>query len=179
MYPSRKPNRLPHYDYTRNGAYFVTICTKDRQPCLWDASYKNCNPDTTQGFAEDGSPVPQGNVLSRIGTIVLQKIAEVSVHFPSVTVDRFAIMPDHVHLLLFLHRNPGTGNPSPTMGNVVGWLKYQTTKNVNAENGTAVAGLWQRSYYDHVIRDHQDYMEKMQYIDNNLIRRMNHIPKGM
>ncbi len=171
-HPSRKPNRLPGYDYTQNGAYSVTICTKDRSPILWNASHFPRN-------VGDGSPVPQESFLSWIGAIVRQQITEIPVHYPSVTVDRYVILPDHIHLILFLHRDFGTGNPSPTVGNVVGWLKYQTTKTVNAKCGTVGVKMWQRSFYDHVIRDERDYIETMQYIDNNLIRQVHHIPKGM
>ena len=63
----------------------------------------------------------------------------------------------------------GTGNPSPTIGNVVGWLKYRTTKTINQECGVPGAKFWQRSYYDHVIRNEQDYIETIRYIENNPI----------
>ena len=158
-WPTRKPNRLSRFDYTQNGAYFITVCTQDRKPILWDVG--------------DGFPVPpspQNVPLSRMGKIVRRQIGEISEHFPSVTVDRFVIMPDHIHLILFLHRDFGTGNPSPTMGNVVGWLKYQTTKAINGENATTGSRFWQRSFYDHVIRTEQDYVETAQYIANNPAR---------
>lgn len=87
---NRKLNRLENYDYTQNGAYFVTICTRDRKPVL--------------------------------GTIV---------------------------------------------GDVVGWYKYQVTKQVNLLRNMPGEKLFQRSYYDHVIRNQQDYDEIWQYIENN------------
>jgi len=52
----------------------------------------------------------------------------------------------------------------------VGWFKYQTTKAINAQRQTASEKVWQRSYYDHVIRNEHDYMEILQYIENNPIR---------
>ena len=77
-------------------------------------------------------------------------------------------MPDHIHLILMLNQDMvGTGDPSPTIGVVIGWLKYQTTKLCNQAQGTQGRKLWQRSYYDHVIRNIQDYQECWQYIDNN------------
>lgn len=88
----------------------------------------------------------------------------------SVRVDRYAIMPDHVHLLLMIDRPLGTGNPSPTLGNVIGWYKYQVTKQVNALFNTQGERLFQRSYYDHVIRNQLDYDEVWQYIENNPIK---------
>lgn len=74
-------------------------------------------------------------------------------------------MPDHIHILLRI--NDGTGNPSPTLGNVIGWYKYQVTKQVNAQFNITGERLFQRSYYDHGIRKQQDYNEVWEYIENN------------
>ena len=142
---NRKLNRLEYYDYSQNGAYFVTICTQDRKPVL----------GTIVG---DGFPVP-----NQIGEIAEEYIRRISEKYSEVTVDRYVIMPDHIHILL---RSDGTGNPSPTMGNVVGWYKYQVTKQVNLLRNMPGEKLFQRSYYDHVIRNQQDYDEIWQYIEN-------------
>ena len=142
---NRKLNRLEYYDYSQNGAYFVTICTQDRKPVL----------GTIVG---DGFPVP-----NQIGEIAEEYIRRISEKYSEVTVDRYVIMPDHIHILL---RIDGSGNPSPTMGNVVGWYKYQVTKQVNLLRNMPGEKLFQRSYYDHVIRNQQDYDEIWQYIEN-------------
>ena len=142
---NRKLNRLEYYDYSQNGAYFVTICTQDRKPVL----------GTIVG---DGFPGP-----NQIGEIAEEYIRRISEKYSEVTVDRYVIMPDHIHILL---RIDGTGNPSPTMGNVVGWYKYQVTKQVNLLRNMPGEKLFQRSYYDHVIRNQQDYDEIWQYIEN-------------
>ena len=76
-------------------------------------------------------------------------------------------MPDHIHLLLRIDQDSETGNPSPTLGNVVGWYKYQVTKQVNLQFGQQGEKIFQRSYYDHVIRNQRDYEEIWQYIENN------------
>ena len=143
---NRKLNRLEYYDYSQNGAYFVTICTQDRKPVL----------GTIVG---DGFPVP-----NPIGENAEEYSRRISEKYSEVTVDRYVIMPDHIHILL---RIDGTGNPSPTMGNVVGWYKYQVTKQVNLLRNMPGEKLFQRSYYDHVIRNQQDYDEIWQYIENN------------
>ena len=92
---SRKQNRLENYDYSQNGAYFVTICTQDRKPVLG-------------AIVGDGFPVPKP-----IGEIAEEYIRRISEKYPDVTVDQYVIMPDHIHILL---RIDGTGNPSPTNG---------------------------------------------------------------
>lgn len=145
----RKQNRLGYYDYSQNGAYFVTICTHERRKLLSD-------------IVGDGSPVPKS-----IGSLAEDLIHQISIKYPGVCVDKYVIMPDHIHLLLRLDRSTGTGNPSPTLGTVIGWYKYQLTKQANLLSGTQGARILQRSYYDHVIRNQNDYDEVWQYIENN------------
>lgn len=91
----RKRNRLCNYDYGQNGAYFITICTKDRKQIL-------------SKIVGDGFPIP--NLPGRIAE---EMIEQVMIRYPSVSVDKYVIMPDHIHLLL---RIEGTGNPSPYVG---------------------------------------------------------------
>ena len=148
-YQERKINRLPEYDYSTNGAYFVTLCTQNRQKIL-------------SSIVGDGFPVPKS-----YGLIAEEFVAQIPVKYPSVTVDKHVIMPDHIHLLLRFDWGFGTGDPSPTLGTVVGWYKYQVTKHINLQSGSGGERIFQRSYYDHVIRNRQDYEEIWQYIDHN------------
>ena len=143
----RKPNRLCKYDYSQNGAYFITICTQDRRKILSE-------------IVGDGFPVPKP-----IGLLAEKLIYQIPDKYPNVRVEKYIIMPDHIHMLLCIDR--GTGDPSPTLGNVVGWYKYSLTKAANLQVGTQGERVLQRSYYDHVIRNQQDYDEVWQYIENN------------
>ena len=147
-FSKRKINRLKSWNYSNNGGYFITICTDKRKHIL----SKIC--------VGDGFPVPQ---LTKTGQIVDDYIKNINLKYSCVTVSEYVVMPNHVHLLLFIDNN-GTGNPSPTVGNIIGWFKYNTTKSVNEEYKSAGNKLWQRSYYDHIIRDEKDYMEKRNYI---------------
>ena len=97
-----------------------------------------------------------------IAETYIRKIPE---KYPFVSIDRYVIMPDHIHMLLRF--DLGTGNPSPTVGNVIGWYKYQVTKQANLQLDTSGEKLFQRTYYDHVIRNKKDYNEIRQYIKNN------------
>ena len=151
-HPERKANRLIEYDYSTGGAYFVTICTQDRKKIL----------STIVG---GGSPVPQF-----CGIVAEKYIAQISEKYPLVTVDKYVIMPDHIHLLLRFNWDLGTGNPSPTLGNVIGWYKYQVTKQINLQTKTESAKIFQRSYYDHVIRNQEDYNMAAKYIEENPLR---------
>jgi len=146
--PTRKKNRLEQFDYGQNGTYFFTICTKDRKPMLCD-------------IVGDGSPVPKP-----IGEIALDVTKLIPEKHPCVTVDHFVIMPNHIHLLLSI-KNNGTGNPSPTVGTVIGWYKYSISKQANQALGTVGTAIFQRSYHDHIVRNKQDYAEIWKYIENN------------
>ncbi len=145
--PERKANRLCEFDYSTNGAYFITICTQNRKKIL-------------SQIVGDGSPVPKP--AGMIAEEYIQKIPE---KYPTVSVDQYVIMPDHIHILLRI--NHGTGDPSPTLGNVIGWYKYQVTKQINLQMNAEENKFFQRSYYDHVIRNQQDYNEVWEYIENN------------
>ena len=145
----RKPNRIAEYDYSLNGAYFITICTKDRKHIFSD-------------IVGDGSPVPKP-----CGIIAEEWIHRIPTKYPDVTVDKYVVMPDHIHLLLRIGTALGTGNPSPTLGNIIGWYKYQVTREINTQFGQQGERVLQRSYYDHVIRNQRDYDEIWQYIENN------------
>lgn len=150
-FPRRKENRLKEFDYSTDGAYFVTICTKDRR----------CTLSTIVG---DGFPIPKNKTL---GKIAVQFIELVTVKYPTVCVDKYVVMPNHIHMILFIDNDKGgTGNPSPTLGNVIGWLKYNITKEYN-KSQTQKESVFQRSYYDHVIRCEKDYLEILEYINNN------------
>ena len=148
--PKRKPNRLKDYDYNQNGGYFITFCTKDRKPLL-------------------GSIVVGGGVLDAphveltpAGQIVDQYIRDLEQYYPWLTVETSVIMPNHVHLLLLVqHGPPGTSAPTNmAIPRVLSALKRFT----NRDCGTQ---LWQRGYFDHLIRDENDFLLHWDYIASN------------
>lgn len=139
--PRRKSIRLPSYDYTTAGAYFVTICADRRQP-LFD------QPDLHQCLVQTWQSLP--------------------VRFPGIALDEFVIMPDHIHFIVWL---AGPSKHGPLLSSVVGaytslttvaWLKYH-----KARGKRCAPHLWQRGYYDHVIRNDEDLELTRQYILNN------------
>ncbi len=145
-----KPNRLKDYDYSRNGAYFITICVKDRRELL----------GRIVGGGFHAAPITE---LSDIGTEILNTIEYTNMNCRDVLIDKYVIMPNHIHLIVFL--TGGYGNPP--LPDVIGRLKSFTTKKWNELNGTKFQHIWQRSYHDHIIRDEKDYKSHWQYIDEN------------
>ena len=144
----RKPNRLRTYDYSSNGVYFVTICTEGRRKTLCE-------------IVGDGLPVPK-----EPGVIAEAYIKRIPIKYPCVNIDHYVVMPNHIHMLLLINGYSGTGNPSPTLGNVVGWYKYQVTKEIN-ERKKSKTRFFQRSYHDHVVRGERDYLKIWNYIEGN------------
>ena len=144
--PKRKQNRLGNYDYSQNGAYFITICTKDRKPIL------------SKIIVGANSVRPQ---LKEYGIIVEKAIKCIPVQYPMISVDKYVIMPDHIHILLQIHLKVG-GRPmvAPTIERVVKQMKGYVSKQTGEP-------IFQRSFYDHIIRNQKDYDETWEYIENN------------
>ena len=141
--PKRKDPRLKGFDYSSTGAYFLTICTQNRKNIL-------------SMIVGEGSPLPRLSPYGKIAESWIQKIPE---KYPEVSVDCYVIMPNHIHILLSIIKDDGRENPSPTADTVVGWLKYQATKEINELRGGMCDKIFQRSFFDHIVRNRDDYNE--------------------
>ena len=151
--PVRKTNRLEHYDYARPGAYFITICSKDKQWLFWNVG------------ATIGRP-QAADCLSLYGRIIEQKIAEISKRYTNVSIDNYVIMPNHIHLLLS-HYYDDSGRamlaPTPTLSRIVQQFKGAVTKEIHQS-------VWQKSFHDRIIRNEKEYSKIYEYIDNNPLK---------
>lgn len=147
--PNRKPTRLPNFDYSTNGLYSVTICTHNKKHLL-------CN------IVGAGLCARPNIELTKIGSIVEQSINYIdsnNTNYKNVHIANYVIMPNHVHILLFID-NPTGGDGTPPLPNIIGAIKSYTTSHYKGK-------LWQRSYFDHIIRDHADYKNVYSYIESN------------
>ena len=146
--PNRKKNRLAGFDYSIPQAYFITICTENRRQLFWK----------DVGAVIDR---PEQIPLSNLGIIVRQCIEAIPEHYPAITVENSVIMPDHVHLLLQINTDrEGRSMTAPTISTVVRMLKGAVTKK-------AGFSVWQKGFYDHVVRGDKDYQEIWNYIEGN------------
>lgn len=139
--PNRKPNRLKGYDYAGSGAYFITICTKGRKCILFR--------------------IPVGNAalgVPKIELTALGKIVEEHLRLMP-GMDKYVIMPNHVHLIVVKNEIRGTGFPTSVSEDIRA-LKSVVSRAVGCS-------IWQKSFYDHIIRDEEDYITKAAYIENN------------
>lgn len=161
--PERKRNRLENYDYSSAGMYFITICTAQRRNYFWAVSDINLNVGATIGRPQTIVEIssPEDVELSDYGKIAEEAIRNIPNIYPSLTVEKYVIMPDHIHLLLHIcSDDDGRPMVAPTISRVIQQLKGYVTKRLGVS-------IWQKLYFDHVIRDRRDYEEHLKYIYNN------------
>ena len=147
----RKPLRLPDYDYGQAGVYFLTLCARDKAPLFG----RVC----VGGGVLDAPKVE----LSPCGTAVRAQLEEMAQVYKHVSLSRYVIMPNHVHILLQVHGSSGT--PTPTRANQVVPSFVSAFKRMVARRCGGL--VWQRGYYDHVIRNDADFLRIWNYIDTN------------
>lgn len=154
----RRPIRWVGHDYARAGFYYVTICTHDRQNPL--------------GWIE-GAQMR----LSGMGRVAEECWRAIPDHFAEVELDAFVVMPNHVHGIVVpgdgraRHASPLPATPKGpgrrSVGSIVGAYKSSVCRRVNAIGGTPGAALWQRNYYEHVIRNERQSSHIRRYIADN------------
>ncbi len=161
----RRSIRLPHHDYASAAAYFVTICTYDR----------------IELFGEIRDAEMHLGALGRLVADEWQRTAAVR---PAVTVDAFVVMPNHLHGVLVLadfadavdpvgasRRLAHAGQPSRakpgTLGAIIGQFKSRVTKQARGFGWEDGRPIWQRNYYEHVIRDDPELDRIRAYIVGN------------
>ena len=170
--PNRRSLRLREYDYGAMGAYFVTVCTKDRISLF--------------GEIDHGSMI-----LNEFGDIVTACWSDLPHHFSKLQLDCFTVMPNHIHGLIEItdkrpansvgaqhaapapsapvHHSPRNVQPG-SLGAIVRSYKAESSRRMNLLYGTQGATIWQRNYYEHVVRDESELQRVREYIVNNPAR---------
>ena len=145
---TRKNIRLPYYDYTSQGLYFITICTRHREVFFGDIDNQTL-------------------ILNDAGKMIEQTWMNMPNRFPFVSIHDFIIMPNHFHTIMEIERAS-----SINIGDIIGAFKSITTNRyingVRHKNWKPFdRRLWQRNYYEHVIRNEKSYLNLSEYIQNN------------
>jgi REP element-mobilizing transposase RayT len=148
----RRSVRIPGYDYAQPGWYFVTVCTQPREPLF--------------------GTLARGRMrLSPAGEVVLDSWLRIDVLHEGVELDELFIMPDHLHGILVLTAEAAVSSVgragAGSLGMMIGQFKTYTTRQINVLRGTPGAPVWQRSFYEHVIRNDRDLERIREYIANN------------
>lgn len=162
---NRKLNRLKGYDYSHDGWYFVTICAKNREHFFGEITGANIE-------------------LSEIGKIARKCWEEIPTHFPNIKLDEFIIMPNHIHGIIIIENNivennnyrnknfcslqqqPWQTKWAYSLSSIVRGFKIGVTK----YNNTRLQFTWQKSYYDHIIRNENSLNKIREYIVNNPLK---------
>ncbi|MBE6816562.1 MAG: transposase [Ruminococcaceae bacterium] len=152
MEKNRKLPRLKNYDYSTNGKYFVTFCVKDMK----------CVLSSVVGSGDLDAPEL---VLSEYGMIIDKNIVTMNGIYNDINAEKYIIMPNHVHMIIDIdnNNNGASGSPLPTnskLSRYIGTLKRFCNKKIGKN-------IWQTGFYDHIIRNDEDYEMHLQYIDKN------------
>ena len=151
MINQRKRLRIKDYDYSSQNYYFVTLCTDNRSNIFGDV-----------------------NNLNNIGNIADAELQKITEHFPRVKVDKYVVMPNHIHAIIVIGCDDtivGNGldrSKIPTLSEIIGLYKSGVSRQVHKSYPDLK--VWQKSFYDHIIRNEKEYLEIWKYIDENPIR---------
>ena len=140
---SRKSPRIEFHDYS-GGDYFITICTRDKEHYF-------------------GKIINGEMEFTELGRYCQQQIASISVHYPYAEPILYVVMPNHVHMIIVLG-NSGKND----LNQVIGQFKSGVSREIR--NMEPAMRVWQRSYYDHVIRNEKSYREIWEYIEYNPLK---------
>ena len=150
----RNSYRLEGYDYSQAGCYFVTVCTQGNVNRLGDiVNEKMC--------------------LNETGHVVAESWKWLEKRYNNVGLDSWVVMPNHLHGIVIIHDTCRGGSrtaPTKPLGRLIGAFKTVSTKRINICQVSPGTKFWQRSFYDHVIRDEDDYNRIREYIQNNPLR---------
>ena len=170
--------RLQNYDYANIGAYFITICCQNRInhfgninvnanvgagsacPIAKPNSQTQTNLHIAKRMVGQANPAPTVTAnmvdLNEFGKIVDAEWKNLTIKYPNVNIGEYIIMPNHFHGIIEITER------TVTIGNIIGYFKHKTTKMINLPEK-----LWQRNYWEHIIRDETEYIKIVEYIRNN------------
>ena len=146
--PGRKTIRLKNYDYSQAGLYFVTICSW-KQKCIF------------------GKIASSKMRLNSLGKLLNEQWLAIPQLYSGVELHDHVIMPNHFHGVIELSDSTGAINLAPTIGEIVRRFKARCARKINASSNNSPQKLWQRNYYEHIIRDEKSYLKIIEYIINN------------
>ena len=170
-FPRRKQLRLSQYDYSQNGCYYITICSYQRE-CIF------------------GEVINSKMVLNDLGKLIETYWRNLPKRFPNISVTPYIVMPNHLHGIIIIDQTAalGCGKPHPyapestptmnqraSIGNdglfgIIRTFKSSTTTAANRIYETPGRKLWQRNYYDRIVRNEQELSKLTVYIQENALK---------
>lgn len=149
--PNRKNIRLKNFDYSQTGYYFITICSKDKNNIFWNVGASFAGPH-------------QQDHLSDIGQIIDLEINNINnIYETYVEINNYVIMPNHIHMIIIIYNKDGENSQVPKISRIIQQFKGSISKQVGLP-------IWQKSFYDHIIRNQTEYEKINEYIENNPLK---------
>lgn len=148
MLPNRKPTRLQNFDYSNSGCYLITICTNNKQHLF--------------GCVDDGSVC-----LNAYGHIAAEEFEDLPRHYKMIEALKYIVMPNHVHAIIAINCAERS-RPFPTIPTIIGLYKSGVSKRIHMIKPDI--DVWQKSFYDHIIRNENEYLRVWKYIDENPLK---------
>jgi REP element-mobilizing transposase RayT len=164
--------RLQGYDYSKNGAYFITICTKNRI-CLFgeitvvETGLRPVSTDQTDQTIQNDILIPE-MILSDAGKIISYCWFDLPNHYCNIILDAFIIMPNHIHGIIIIQNQNGR-NQKHGISEFIRAFKSFSSRRINEIQKTANPGIWQPRFHDHIIRSEGELNHIRLYIKNNIV----------
>lgn len=177
--PYRKHPRLKGYNYSKHGYYHVIINTYKNVPILSSVGRGLAPADSCVQYtslkrnAEDlmgYSPAELCVKLTPIGRVAEEQLFDLKKRFSYIEIDKYVIMPNHIHVIIILHRETAGASPRPTLSDIVCAYKSLVTRICNKMYNTPGRKIFQTSFYESIIRNEKGYFEVAQYINNNPLK---------
>ena len=153
----RKHTRLKGYDYSQSGYYHVTICLLKGAPNL-------------SKVGRELAPAAEKSELTELGKIIETQLLAMEKYFDNVKIDRYVIMPDHIHAIIALKEKTAGASSHPTLMQVVQVFKSKATRECNSFDNTPGRKIFQTSFYDEIIKNQKAYDEISKYIYGNPLK---------
>lgn len=153
-YPKRKHPRLKTYDYSLPGYYYVTIHTASER-------------DILSRVGRIAAPAEAVTLLTAVGKVAEQQLLALEKRYPYVKIDKYVIMPTHIHVIIHLTEETAGASPRPTLSDIICAYKSLTTRACNQVCQTPGRKLFQTSFYETVLRNERAYQECWLYIHGN------------
>ncbi len=160
---TRKRIRIKHYNYSESGYYFVTVCSNNRENIFGEYNK----------YVGAGLVSARNNIkLSEIGRIIDNQWNNIPNQFDNIKLDKYIIMPNHIHGIIIINdMNRAETSPAPTLSDIICSFKSKSTLEylnyLKQNNIQMPMHIWQRSFYDHVIRNERSLNAIRNYIANN------------
>ena len=157
---TRKKIRIENYDYTSPGIYFVTLCSCNREKIFCDIDEDIINVS----FFDDN--FDKYIKYTNIGIIVSEGLKNINTIYDNVKLLQYVIMPNHIHMLIEIDDS----EDKISLSKIIGSYKRHISKIVNKNRLFSKDSIWQKSFYEHIIRKDKELKEIMKYIKENPLK---------